>query len=52
MADIDANGLVETANELRLPVGERVELEPASPGLIHPFWAPSLAGKMDMIPAY
>jgi cytochrome c oxidase subunit 2 len=43
-------GLIETANELRLPVGERVELQLASPDVIHSFWVPSLAGKMDMIP--
>ena len=42
--------LVETANELRLPVGQRVELELSSPDVIHSFWVPSLAGKMDMIP--
>lgn len=44
------DGLIETANELRLPLGERVELELASPDVIHSFWVPSLAGKMDMIP--
>jgi cytochrome c oxidase subunit II len=43
-------GLVETANELRLPVGERVTVQLASPDVIHSFWIPSLAGKMDMIP--
>jgi cytochrome c oxidase subunit 2 len=43
-------GLTETANELRLPVGERVELLLSSPDVIHSFWVPSLAGKMDMIP--
>lgn len=43
-------GSVETANELRLPAGERVALELASPDVIHSFWVPSLAGKMDMIP--
>jgi cytochrome c oxidase subunit 2 len=43
-------GPVETANELRLPVGERVALELVSPDVIHSFWVPSLAGKMDMIP--
>jgi cytochrome c oxidase subunit II len=43
-------GPVETANELRLPVGARVGLELASPDVIHSFWAPSLAGKMDVIP--
>jgi cytochrome c oxidase subunit II len=44
------NGFVETANELRLPVGARVELQLASPDVIHSLWVPSLAGKMDMIP--
>lgn len=44
------DGPVETANELRLPVGERVVLQLASPDVIHSFWVPSLAGKMDMIP--
>ena len=43
-------GLVETANELRLPVGQRIELQLSSPDVIHSFWVPSLAGKMDMIP--
>lgn len=43
-------GPVETANELRLPVGERVELRLSSPDVIHSFWVPALAGKTDMIP--
>src|SRR5688572_2798714 len=43
-------GFVETANELRLPVGQRVQLQLSSPDVIHSFWVPSLAGKMDMIP--
>jgi cytochrome c oxidase subunit 2 len=41
---------VDLANELRLPVGEPVELELVSPDVIHSFWIPSLAGKVDMIP--
>lgn len=45
-----ATGLVETANELRMPRGERVALQLTSPDVIHSFWVPSLAGKMDMIP--
>jgi cytochrome c oxidase subunit 2 len=40
----------ETANELRMPVGERVVFEVKSPDVIHSFWIPSLGGKMDMIP--
>ncbi len=41
---------VELANEIRLPVGEPVEFRLASPDVIHSFWIPSLAGKIDMIP--
>jgi cytochrome c oxidase subunit II len=41
---------VELANEIRLPVGERLELRLTSPDVIHSFWVPSLSGKMDMIP--
>jgi cytochrome c oxidase subunit 2 len=40
----------ELANELHLPLGERVEVELVSPDVIHSFWVPALAGKMDMIP--
>ncbi|MCU1324908.1 MAG: ctaC [Bryobacterales bacterium] len=41
---------IATANELRLPVGEPVELSLRSNDVIHSFWAPNLAGKTDMIP--
>ncbi|MGH7962071.1 MAG: cytochrome c oxidase subunit II, partial [Candidatus Binatia bacterium] len=41
---------VELANEIRLPVGERVEFHLNSPDVIHSFWIPSLGGKMDMFP--
>jgi cytochrome c oxidase subunit 2 len=40
----------ETANELRLPVGEPVEFLLHSSNVIHSFWIPSLGGKMDVIP--
>jgi cytochrome c oxidase subunit 2 len=43
-------GVVETANELRLPVGQRINLRLISTDVIHSFWVPSIAGKMDMIP--
>ncbi len=42
--------VLETANELRLPVGQTVTIELSSPDVIHSFWVPGLAGKMDMIP--
>ncbi|MGE0702866.1 MAG: cytochrome c oxidase subunit II [Vicinamibacterales bacterium] len=41
---------VHLANEIRLPVGEPVQLSLESDNVIHSFWVPSLAGKMDMIP--
>ena len=41
---------VVSANEVRVPVGERVEFVLESPDVIHSFWIPPLGGKMDMIP--
>lgn len=41
---------IELANEIRLPVGQRVDVRLLSPDVIHSFWVPSLAGKVDMIP--
>jgi cytochrome c oxidase subunit II len=43
-------GAIELANEVRLPVGERVEFFLESPDVIHSFWIPVLGGKVDMIP--
>jgi cytochrome c oxidase subunit 2 len=40
----------ETANEIRIPVGRPVELALRSADVIHSFWVPALAGKLDMIP--
>lgn len=39
-----------TANEVRIPVGQPVELSLASADVIHSLWVPNLAGKVDMIP--
>ncbi len=39
-----------TANELHVPVGKRVVLNLASADVLHSFWAPKLAGKVDLIP--
>jgi cytochrome c oxidase subunit II len=40
----------ETANEIRVPVGRHVEIALKSADVIHSFWVPSLAGKLDMVP--
>lgn len=39
-----------TANEIHIPAGRRVRLELRSDDVIHSFWVPSLAPKIDMIP--
>lgn len=41
---------VVTANELYLPADQAVALTLSSRDVIHSFWVPSLAGKMDMLP--
>jgi len=41
---------VESANEIRVPAGERVEFMLEAADVIHSFWIPSLGGKVDMIP--
>ncbi|WP_081952865.1 cytochrome c oxidase subunit II [Rhizobium sp. YS-1r] len=46
----DGTVAFETANEVRIPVGERVIFSLKSPDVIHSFWIPVLGGKMDMIP--
>lgn len=44
------SGPVISANEIRLPLGERVEFRLRTSDVIHSFWIPSLGGKMDMMP--
>ena len=39
-----------TANELHVPVGRTIQLELSADDVIHSFWVPNLAGKMDLIP--
>lgn len=42
--------IATTANELHIPVGQPVRLLLKATDVIHSFWAPNLAGKMDLIP--
>jgi cytochrome c oxidase subunit II len=51
---LDAGGKViaESANEIRIPSGQAVELLLKSHDVIHSFWVPNLAGKIDMIPGH
>jgi cytochrome c oxidase subunit 2 len=41
---------VVLANEIRLPIDRPVELVLSTSDVIHSFWAPALAGKVDMLP--
>ena len=48
----DAGGgrRITTANELRIPVDRAVRLNLNSDDVLHSFWVPKLAGKLDIIP--
>jgi cytochrome c oxidase subunit 2 len=39
-----------TANEIHLPAGRPIEIDLTSDDVIHSFWVPQLAGKLDTIP--
>jgi cytochrome c oxidase subunit 2 len=41
-----------TANEIRIPAGRPVDLTLRSADVIHSFWVPTLAGKLDMVPGH
>lgn len=41
---------VVSANEVRLPVGRPVRFALTASDVIHSFWVPQLAGKVDMVP--
>jgi cytochrome c oxidase subunit 2 len=45
-----AGAAVESANEIRIPVGRDVVFTLRSADVIHSFWVPSLGGKVDMVP--
>ncbi len=41
---------ITTAGEIHIPVGRPVDIELNSDNVIHSFWVPQLAGKVDTIP--
>ncbi|PZF92784.1 cytochrome c oxidase subunit II [Micromonospora deserti] len=41
---------VVTANEVHVPAGRPVRLELTTADVIHSFWVPALAGKIDLVP--
>lgn len=42
--------IFQTANEMHIPVGRNIRVMLESADVIHSFWVPSLAGKMDLVP--
>jgi cytochrome c oxidase subunit 2 len=46
----DASQVFEAPNEIHIPVGRPIRIELSSADVIHSFWIPQLAGKMDVIP--
>ena len=46
----DANGEPLTSPELYIPVGREIGVELESSDVIHSFWVPRLAGKLDIVP--
>ncbi len=47
---IDGVGSLTTANELVIPAGRPVRINLRTSDVIHSFWVPKLAGKVDMMP--
>ncbi len=47
---IDGTGALVNANELVIPAGRPVRINLRTADVIHSFWVPKLAGKVDMIP--
>ena len=41
-----------TANEMRIPVDRPIQITLESDDVIHSFWVPKLAGKLDMVPTH
>lgn len=50
--DEDDQLMFETANDIRMPAGVPVEFVLKSDNVIHSFWVPGLAGKLDMVPGH
>lgn len=50
--DHDGRTMFETANDIRIPSGLPVEFVLKSDNVIHSFWVPNLAGKLDMVPGH
>lgn len=50
VAYVTGGRTVASANEITVPAGRPVRFELSTADVIHSFWVPNLAGKVDMIP--
>ncbi|MGH7994975.1 MAG: cytochrome c oxidase subunit II, partial [Opitutaceae bacterium] len=50
MEQIPGSGPLTTANEMVIPAGRPIHVDLRSSDVMHSFWVPKLAGKVDMIP--
>ena len=50
--DPSPSKIIETANEIHVPVGQMIQFKLRAADVIHSFWAPNLNGKRDLIPGY
>lgn len=48
----EAYKVVDTANEIHVPVGVPIRIHGTSRDVIHSFWAPNVHGKRDLMPGY
>jgi cytochrome c oxidase subunit II len=48
----EAFKMVQTANEIHIPVGVPIRIHGTSRDVIHSFWAPNIQGKRDLMPGY
>jgi len=48
--DPATGGWIETANELHLPLGRTTRVSLGSADVVHSFWVPNIAQKIDLIP--
>jgi cytochrome c oxidase subunit 2 len=47
-----SSNIVQTANEIHLPLGKAVQFDLKSPDVIHSFWLPNFDGKKDIVPGH
>jgi cytochrome c oxidase subunit 2 len=48
----DPSRILQTANEIHIPVGQPIAIRGESNDVIHSFWVPGLQGKRDLIPGH